>query len=163
MVIGIISDTHDNVLNIKKAVEVFKKHNVEFVIHAGDIIAPVSIKYFEGLNMKFVFGNCDGDRHKIEEKVRDINGQHYGRIMELKIKGKTIGVFHGDDIIINDKMLNKGYDYFIHGHTHIPEDKKVNNTRVLCPGGHYLGDPKENNKVILLDVEKDKAVFVDVV
>ena len=162
MVIGIISDTHDNVPNIKKAVELFKKHKPEFVIHAGDIVAPATIKYFEGLNMKFIFGNCDGDRVKIDEKVGDIKGVHYGRIMELKIKGKTIGVFHGDDILVNDKMLRKEYNYFIHGHTHAPEDKKVKNTRVLCPGGHFLGDPAEYNKVILLDVEKDKVVFVDV-
>lgn len=162
MVIGIISDTHDNVPMIEKAVELFKKHKVEFVIHAGDIVAPASIKYFDGLNMKFVFGNCDGDRIKIEEKVRDINGQHYGRIMELKHKGKKIGVFHGDDIIINDKMLNNEYDYYIHGHTHTPEDKKHKKIRVLCPGGFYLGDSEENNKIIILDIEKDNVVFVDV-
>ena len=160
--IGIISDTHDNVPNIKKAVELFKKNNVEFVIHAGDIIAPATVKYFEGLKIKFVFGNCDGDRHMIEEKVRAIGGEHYGRIMELKHKGKKIGVFHGDDILVNDKMLNQGYDYFIHGHTHTPGDKKIKNTRVLCPGGHYTGDPADSNKIIILDIEKDKAVFVDV-
>ncbi|MBU1198724.1 MAG: YfcE family phosphodiesterase [Nanoarchaeota archaeon] len=161
--IGIISDTHDNVPNIKKAVEIFKKNKVEFVIHAGDIIAPVSVNYFEGLKMKFVFGNCDGDRLMIEEKVRNIGGEHHGRTMELKFKGKKLGVFHGDDILMNDKMMNAGYDYYIHGHTHFPEDKKQGNTRVLCPGGHYMGDPKEQNKVILLDVAKDKVVFVDVV
>ncbi|HHE36639.1 MAG TPA: YfcE family phosphodiesterase [Candidatus Woesearchaeota archaeon] len=162
MVIGIISDTHDNIPNIKRAVELFKKHSVEFIIHAGDIISPATIKYFKGLNPKFVFGNCDGDRAKIDEKVGEIGGVHYGRVMELRIKGKSIGVFHGDDILINDKMLRKGYDYFIHGHTHIPEDKQVNKTRVLCPGGHFLGDPEEYNKIILLDVEKNKAVFISV-
>ena len=162
MVIGIISDTHDNVENIKKAVEIFKKHKVEFVIHAGDIVAPASVKYFKGLNMKFVFGNCDGDRHKIDEKVREINGQHYGRVMELKLKGKKLCVFHGDDIVKTDQLLGAEYDYFIHGHTHAPEDKMHNNTRVLCPGGHYLGDPSDYNKVIILDVEKDKVLFEDV-
>lgn len=162
MVIGIISDTHDNVPNIQMAVELFKKNKVDFVIHCGDIVAPGTVKYFKGLKMKFVFGNCDGDRLKIEEKVRDIGGEHYGRIMKLIVNKKKIGVFHGDDILVNDKMLHQGFDYYIHGHTHIPEDKKVNNTRVLCPGGHFLGDPKVNNKIILLDVEKDKVVFVDV-
>ncbi len=148
--------------NIKKAVEIFKKHKVDFVIHAGDIIAPASVKYFKGLKMKFVFGNCDGDRIKIEEKVREINGQHYGNIMELKYEGKKIGVFHGHDIIINDKMLNKDYDYYIHGHSHKPEDKKQDNTRVLCPGGHYLGDPPDYSKVIILDVDNDQVLFEDV-
>ena len=161
--IGIISDTHDNVPKIQKAVELFKKHQVEFVIHAGDIVAPGTVKYCKGVKMKFIFGNCDGDRKMIDAKVGDINGQHYGRIMELKHKGKKIGVFHGDDILINDKMLNNGYDYYIHGHFHVPEDKKHKNTRVLCPGGFYLGDPEEDHKIILLDVEKDKLEFVDVV
>jgi putative phosphoesterase len=163
MTIGIISDTHDNVINIQKAVDIFKKNNVEFVIHAGDIVAPASVKFFEGVMMKFIFGNCDGDRALIEEKVREHDGwEHHGSAMELKYKGKMIGVVHGDNLLMNDKMMHKGYDYFIHGHTHTPEDKRVNKTRVLCPGGHYLGDSKDTNKVILLDVEKDKAVFVDV-
>jgi len=160
--IGIISDTHDNIINIQKAVEIFKKSKVEFVIHAGDIVAPASVKFFDGLYMKFIFGNCDGDRARIEEKVKEFGWEHYGRIMELKIKDKTIGVVHGDNLLVWDKMLNKGYDYLIHGHNHVPEDKKVNKTRVLCPGGHFLGDSKETNKVILLDVEKGKVLFVDV-
>jgi uncharacterized protein len=159
--IGIISDTHDNVPNILKAVAIFKKNKVEFVIHCGDIISPATVKFFEGLKMRFVFGNCDGDRSRIEEKVKEFSWLHYGRIMELKVKGKTIGVFHGDDLLINDKMMNKGYDYYVHGHTHKPEDKKLEKTRMLCPGGHFLGDAKETNKIILLDVDKDKVLFVD--
>jgi putative phosphoesterase len=160
--IGIISDTHDNVPNILKAVEIFKKNKVEFVIHCGDVISPSSVKHFAGIKMKFIFGNCDGDRAHIEEKCKDIGGEHYGTVMELKHKGKTIGVVHGENILINDKMLNKGYDYFIHGHTHVPEDKKAGKTRVLCPGGHYLGDEKSSYRVIILNVENDKALFVDV-
>lgn len=160
--IGIISDTHDNVPNILKAVEIFKKNKIEFVIHCGDVISPSSVKLFAGLNMKFVFGNCDGDRTRIEEKVKEFGWEHHGRVMELKIKDKAIGVVHGDNLLVWDKMLNKGYDYLIHGHTHIPEDKKVNKTRILCPGGHYLGDDKKTNKVIILNLDNDKALFVDV-
>ena len=40
MRIGVISDTHDNLLMIKKAVEVFNRHGVGMVVHAGDFIAP---------------------------------------------------------------------------------------------------------------------------
>lgn len=160
--IGIISDTHDNVPNILKAVEIFKKNSVEFVIHCGDVISPSSVKLFAGLKMKFVFGNCDGDRANIEEKCREIGGEHYGKVMELKCEGKNIGVVHGENPLINDKMLSKELDYFIHGHTHVPEDKKAGKTRVLCPGGHYLGDPKDYQKIIILNVENDKVLFVDV-
>lgn len=160
--IGIISDTHDNVINIKKAVELFKKNKVEFVIHCGDVIAPATVKFFEGLDMKFIFGNCDGDRALIEEKVKEFGWEHHGRTMELKHSEKKIGVFHGDKLIIQDKMLGAGYDYYIHGHTHKPEDRMQGKTRILCPGGHYLGDDKETNKIIIIDIEKDKALFLDV-
>jgi len=35
MKIGIISDTHDNLPQIKKAVEIFNREKVELVLHAG--------------------------------------------------------------------------------------------------------------------------------
>jgi putative phosphoesterase len=160
--IGIISDTHDNIPNILKAVELFKKNQVEFVIHCGDVVAPATVKFFSGLNMKFIFGNCDGDRCLIEEKVKELGWEHHGRMIELKLKEKTIGVVHGDNLLINDKMMSKGFDYFIHGHTHQPEDKKIGKTRVLCPGGFFLGDPKDTNKIIILNLDNDKALFLDV-
>ncbi|MFH0869908.1 MAG: metallophosphoesterase [archaeon] len=160
--IGIISDTHDNVTNVKKAVEIFKKNNVEFVIHAGDVISPATVMYFAGLKMKFIFGNCDGDRHGLDERAMEIGGEHYGRVMELEYKGKTIGVIHGDNSLMYQKMLQKGYDYLIHGDTHKPEDRRVNRTRVLCPGGHYLGDPQDRKKIIILDVENDRATFLEI-
>ena len=164
--IGIISDTHDNVPLILKAVELFKKNQVEFVIHCGDVVAPGTVKFFAGLKMKFIFGNCDGDRTLIEEKVKEQGWEHHGRVMELKLKAKdadkTIGVVHGDNLLINDKMMSKGFDYFIHGHTHQPEDKKQGKTRVLCPGGFFLGDPKDTNKIIILNLDNGKALLLDV-
>ena len=40
MKIGIISDSHDHVDNIRRAVSVFREASVELVIHAGDIVSP---------------------------------------------------------------------------------------------------------------------------
>jgi uncharacterized protein len=160
--IGIISDTHDNVPNILKAVEIFKKRKVDFVIHCGDVVSPGTVRFFDGLNTKFIFGNCDGDRTLIEEKVEEIGGIHLGMNCEINHEGKTIGIVHGDNRTAYEKMTCKGNDYLLHGHRHIPEDTKKGNTRILCPGGHCLGDPKEWNKIIILDVENDAAEFIQV-
>ena len=73
--IGIISDTHDNVPNILNALEVFKKKKVSFVLHLGDIIAPATVKYFSGLNIKFIKGNCDGDVENIKRKCEEIGAE----------------------------------------------------------------------------------------
>jgi len=40
MKIGIMSDSHDNMNMVAKAVELFNQRGVSRVLHAGDIIAP---------------------------------------------------------------------------------------------------------------------------
>ena len=49
MKIGIISDSHDDITNVNKAIEIFEEMNVESIIHAGDIISPPIIKEFKKL------------------------------------------------------------------------------------------------------------------
>ena len=63
MKIGILSDTHNNIDKIFKAVEFFNLRQVEFVLHAGDFSFPESAKQFSKLKMPFlaIFGNNDFD------------------------------------------------------------------------------------------------------
>ena len=42
MLIGVVSDTHNNLLNIDKIIEIFNEKKVESVIHTGDITKAVS-------------------------------------------------------------------------------------------------------------------------
>lgn len=48
--IGIMSDSHDNLKAIRSALDVFNQANVELVIHAGDLISPFTAMEFEKLN-----------------------------------------------------------------------------------------------------------------
>jgi len=43
MLIGIMSDTHDDIAQTKKAITTFNQRNVDHVLHAGDIISPFMI------------------------------------------------------------------------------------------------------------------------
>ena len=156
--IGVISDTHDNVLNIKKAVELFKQNNVSFVIHLGDIVAPATVKFFSGLKMKFIIGNCDGDVEMLKKRIEEINSEFLGRIAELEVEGKKIAAYHGNNAEILSKLIQSNkYDYVLHGHTHQTRDEVIGNTRVINPGAHYfMGE----NTVVLLDVENNEVKFV---
>jgi predicted phosphodiesterase len=40
MLIGLISDTHDNLPMIEKAVKKLNEENVALVLHAGDYVLP---------------------------------------------------------------------------------------------------------------------------
>ena len=90
MKLGLISDTHDNVPMIKKAVEFFNKADVDLVLHAGDYVAPFSIKPLFSLECDFlgVWGNNDGDKialHKMSQGkiINSPSIETYGKKKDL--------------------------------------------------------------------------------
>jgi putative phosphoesterase len=157
--IGAISDTHDNVKNVLRAIRVFENANVDFIVHCGDVVAPLTVKYFKGIRTLIVKGNCDGDTLHIKENVEAIGGEFLGEVGTLDILGKKILIYHGD----NEEKLqgfidSQEHDYILTGHTHQTRDEKIGKTRVINPGAHYYGS---ENKVVLLDIEGDNAEFIE--
>lgn len=41
MLVGIITDTHDNLAGIQKAIQIFKEQKIEMLIHCGDWVSPI--------------------------------------------------------------------------------------------------------------------------
>jgi hypothetical protein len=160
--IGIISDTHDNTTNIQKAVKIFRKNNVDFVIHLGDVVAPISLGFFEGLKLKVIQGNCDGDPEGMKKRLISMNSEFLGKEKVLLIEGKTFYLAHGnnEDRLLRAIKSNK-YNYVLHGHTHIKRDDRFGKTRVINPGNHYLYH-KQNHFIALLDVKTDNLKFVKI-
>jgi len=132
--IGIIADTHENLPLIAKAVEIFNKENVEFVFHAGDIIAPFTVKEFKNLKAKLylVFGNNDGDRFLLRAKFKDI-GEFYETRYETEINGQRILLIHQPDFL-EQLIASQRYDVIIYGHTHEVEVREEGKTLVINPG-----------------------------
>ena len=156
--IGIIADTHDNVANIRKAVALFRKENVEFVFHLGNITSPATVKLFKGLRVRFVAGNEDKDIANIARNVRDIGGQ-IGNYYYLIEGGKTIAAIHGENRKAVDKLAgSRRFDYVLHGNVHTKRLEKVGKrTTIVNPGGHY---PEDSQAIVFLDPEKGKIRFV---
>jgi len=123
MKIAIVSDTHNNWANFKKAIDWIKKEKISLILHCGDISSQEIIdeaeKYFNG-EIKFVKGNGDYDLDLPEK-------------MELEFNGKKIAFCHFPDLA--KKMAQSGkYDLVFYGHTHRPWDEKVGNTHMINPG-----------------------------
>lgn len=132
MQIGIISDTHDDMASIKKAVDILNKRDVSRVIHAGDIISPFTFEIFRNFKGDFtgIFGNNDGDRLLLKEKSG--NNIHNQPLM-LNIDRKRIIVVH-EPYIVNELAESGHFDIVIYGHTHKPDVRKVKDTLVINPG-----------------------------
>ncbi len=133
MKIGIISDTHDNLANIKKFVEIFNERKVELVIHAGDFVSPFVFKLFKNLNckMKGVFGNNDGDKLTLRKMGKDI-AEITDYVNKFEIDGKSFVVTHYQHII-DSLAKDDSLDFIIYGHTH-KIDIREGKPMVINPG-----------------------------
>lgn len=135
MNIGICSDSHDHVENIKKAVSFFKEREVERVIHAGDYCSPFTIPLFEGLNLHGVFGNNDGDKFLLMKKFDKIGASLYGDFFSFEADNVKFAVYHGTYPEITQSLELCGkYDVVISGHTHEPKLDTIEDTISINPG-----------------------------
>jgi putative phosphoesterase len=134
MLVGIISDTHDNMNMLKRAVELFNERKVEIVLHAGDYIAPFTARVFKRLNCRLVgvFGNNDGEKFGLAKNFEGFGELHEG-IHQLEIDGKIIAITHSPEIA-RTLAARGAYDAVIFGHTHRTEAKRENETLLINPG-----------------------------
>lgn len=74
MKLGVMSDSHDHLPMIRKAIQLFTKEDVEGILHAGDFIAPFAVKEIMKYRGKIaaVFGNNDGEKKGIIKLGLDV-------------------------------------------------------------------------------------------
>ncbi len=160
MLIGLISDSHDHVRNIETAVKIFKERDVELVLHAGDFCSPFTIPPFEGLNLKGVFGNNDGDHYLILQKFSKIGATHLGSFGEVAVDNKTIALYHGTDLPITEALEQCGkYEVVVSGHTHEKKVEFIGNTLAVNPGTAHGFD--EEATIALLDTKAMDVQFIN--
>lgn len=163
MHLGIISDTHDNVAAIESAVAVFDREGVEIVVHCGDFIAPPTLPFFDGFEVHGVLGNNDGELDGLELFFDDLgNGSSlHGRYADLAVGDRRVFVLHGDqgrDVV--DEYAESGeYDYVLYGHYHEADEREINGTTVINPGGHFPTVPTEHRSIVVVDTATDDVRF----
>jgi len=76
MKVGVISDTHDRLPTFRRAMQMFKRMNVEAVIHAGDYVAPFAAALITpdvlDVPLYCVYGNNDGEKAGLKKMLPNI-------------------------------------------------------------------------------------------
>lgn len=158
MLVGLISDTHDDMAAIKKAVEVFNEKKVSHVLHAGDVTSPFTFEVFKDLNCRFtgIFGNNDGDKLLLKQKSKD---NIYNQPHLMTLHKKTIVIVHEPDLV--DSLADSGhYDLIVYGHTHRHDIRWRKNTLIVNPG-RVARLHKGHPTLALLDLEKMEAEIIN--
>ena len=153
MLVGILADTHDNLITLKKALVFFKEQHCEAIIHAGDLVAPFAarmLKTFEG-SIHIVFGNNDGERREVKATLEQIED---GPI-SFNLDGKRFLVSHQQESITQAVIDQHQPDVVVFGHTHVAQ---------ITDGRPMFINPGENcgwlhgtSTVVTLDTETMKA------
>lgn len=157
--IGVMSDSHDNVDAIKKAVRFFITAKCELVLHAGDFIAPFAARELGQLScpVKGVFGNCDGEKDGLKKAFIAL-GEIEEEPCVFTYCDKPILLTHTHFAV--EKHIRSGkFAAVVYGHTHKPDVRKKNGILVVNPGetGGWLTG---NNTVALLDPGSLEAEIV---
>lgn len=138
MKIAVISDTHDNLINLEKTISWLKKGKIKILIHCGDICAPATskaaLKDFIG-QIHLIFSNVDEDFFRITKlSFKDLPKiKVWGELGEIKINNKKIAFTHFPEFAQGLADTGK-YDLVFYGHTHKPWEEKINKTRLINPG-----------------------------
>jgi putative phosphoesterase len=164
MLVGLISDTHDNLPQIEKAINYLNSVGVELVLHAGDYCAPFSVTKFKALNCKFigVFGNNDGDQELLKKRFSETqNCEIHGRLAQIDIKGYKIALLHGDEPeVLFALMYSQRFNAVIHGHTHNRIIEQREKTLIINPGelcGYITG----KSTLALLNTEINETQIIE--
>ena len=164
MLIGAISDSHDNLPQIEKAVQALNNQKVGLVLHAGDYVAGFVIPKFKALNCNLigVFGNNDGDHELLKKRFSETtNCTIHDRFTTETIEGYRVALLHGHETELLKAIIDsESFDAVIHGHSHNMSIERKGKTLSINPGelcGYLTGKPT----VAILDTDKNEAKIIE--
>ncbi len=153
MLIGVVSDTHNNLKNIDQIISLFNKEGVEVVIHTGDIANAKALRKFSLLssNLVGVYGNNDRNEIGLEEEAKKYSFDFDPPPKIIKLSNKKIAIFHEPELIEATLAKNLDIDIVLHGHTHRYKEVYLNNTLIFNPG-ESAGMLKGKNALGVIDL-----------
>lgn len=137
MRIAILSDIHDHVWNLDKALKLCE--GCDRMICCGDLCSPFIIdqlaRGFAG-EIDIVFGNNDADLFRITNKAATKYAATIrlrGEFFEAEWDGRKIAAQHFDNIALA-VAASGTYDAVFHGHNHVFDIRRVGRTLAVNPG-----------------------------
>ena len=139
MKIAIVSDSHDNLVNIDKVLAFCKKEEIKIILHCGDLCSPSIVKYlaenFAG-QIWWIEGNVHGELKKMSDISEYFANTHYlGEEGSPAIPGINLKIYLTHYPEVAEAVAKTGnYDYVFYGHTHQPWEETINSALVVNPG-----------------------------
>ncbi len=164
MLVGLISDTHDNLPMIEKAVKKLNEEKVELVLHAGDYVAPFVIPKFKDLKAKLigVLGNNDGDHELLKKRFSEQdNLEIRGNFAAVNVDNVKIALLHGNEEELLKAIIDGGgFNVVVYGHAHKAQFYRKGKTLIVNPG-EVCGYLSGKSTIALFNTDKCEVKIVE--
>ena len=151
MLIGILSDTHDEMARTRRGVGLLRDAGAEALIHCGDFTGPEIVAACSAVPLWFVFGNNDADAvPELRRAASECGATCLGWGDAVELGGRRIAVTHGHMATDVRRLLALRPDYLLTGHSHIAADSSDGSVRRINPGALHRAS---EYTVALLDLE----------
>ncbi len=164
MRIGVLSDTHNHIGNLLKALRLFKEEGITTLVHCGDMVNVTTAQQMAGFDVIYVNGNMDDSAEAVNDTLWMLNPNNEtpGAVYSSKLAGVAIGVTHGHLAGKLEELLRSRRHAFVFtGHTHRQRDEMIGKTRVINPGA--LGGARYGARTVcLVDLESRDVRFVEI-
>ena len=150
MRIGVVSDTHNHLVNVARIVELLNAAKVERVVHTGDITQAKTLHALAALSAPLVgvYGNNDVERESLARASAELGFEFVEPPLRLAWAGRRIVVVHDP----YDLHVHQGdAEVALHGHNHLSVREQRNGALHFNPGecaGHLPG----HNRVGVIDL-----------
>jgi putative phosphoesterase len=152
--VGIFSDSHDHLTNLRKAVEAFNDLGVAYALHAGDFVAPFVANELQKLRCPLlgVFGNNDGERLGLQARFKTFGAEVKVQPAFVELNGKRFVIVHEGDLV-DALALSGKFEVVVYGHTHAVDLRQLDNGCLIVNPGEICGWLTGKVTAAVLDTE----------
>lgn len=156
MLVGILSDSHGDVLATRDAIALLEKQGATKLFHCGDLCSDSVLAELTGHDCTFVWGNCDDPTPTTRKFVQKLGLKWPEMPTRVEVAHKRIGLYHGHEVEFSS-AAGAGLDYVFYGHTHRYNCWRENGTCFINPGALYRASV---HTVALLDLATGMVKFL---
>jgi putative phosphoesterase len=153
-----MSDSHDNIWNLRRALSMIRVERADLIIHCGDFVAPFMLKELEKAEIPVfgVLGNNDGSGFLLAKtafsELRNIT--LFEVVGEIERDGFSIAFTHLR-AVAEGLAATKRHNLVCYGHSHQYHLENTGHTLLLNPG-EIMG--KEGNPCFCILDSSTRAV-----
>jgi len=135
--IAILSDSHDNIWNLDKALAAVNGVGCDAMLHCGDLVAPFIVaqmaQAFDG-PIHCVDGNNDGDGRLLQQVAAGFSQVSlHGPYAELELGGRKIALIHYPEPALRIAQCGL-FDLVCYGHDHQAHQEQIGGCFLVNPG-----------------------------